>query len=156
MLLLSIIYNKSYRQIAYDIKEQRKVYAKKRMNSAYLEVAKLKIPSINLKENLYKDSRNTINYGLEIMYEDDNQLLIVGHSGSGPLAKFKNLSNIKIGAKLYITKERTIKMYTLNNVSKLLKTSNIKLKQTHRKKVYLVTCSQYDKKYFLVFQFNEI
>lgn len=154
--MLSYIYNKNYTQLSYDVKETIKAYSSKDTKINQIPIKKLKIPSIKLTENIYADEKNTVDYGLELMYEDEKHILIVGHSGTGPLAKFKNLVNVNIDDKAYITEEKSIKGYILKEVSKLKKDNTFRMKLSDESKLYLITCSPYDKNYNLIFEFSAL
>lgn len=145
------MYNKSVKEITYNYHFKAKPHTIGIKQEEYLS-----IPSINLKEPIYSDARNSIDIGLEKLYEGESQTVIVGHSGYGPLAKFKYLDKVKINDLAYLSSNGKIKAFKLNRVSKLKKTEEFKVNVNNHNKLWLITCSQFDKKYFLIFEFNNL
>ena len=92
----------------------------------------LEIKDINLKECLYEmnSKRNSLKYGLEVL--NKNPLVIVGHSGTGYLAIFKDLKKLEINDTILIDN------ISYKIVNKYLKEKEAKLKLENE--VILVTC----------------
>lgn len=151
LVITSYMYNKSIKEITYNYHFKAKPHALGIKKDEYLS-----IPSINLKEPIYNDMRNNIDVGLEKLYDGENQTVIVGHSGYGALAKFKHLDKVKINDIAYLFSNDKIKAYKLNQVSKLKKSEDFKVNVKAHNKLWLITCSQFDKNYFLIFEFNTL
>lgn len=151
LVITSYMYNKSVKEITYNYHFKAKPHTVGIKKEEYLS-----IPSINLKEPIYNDRRNNIDIGLEKLYDGENKTVIVGHSGYGPLAKFKHLDKVKINDLAYLSTNDKLTAYKLNKVLKLKKTEEFKVNVKAHNKLWLITCSQFDKKYFLIFEFNTL
>ena len=66
----------------------------------------LAIPKIGFYYRFYDlDSKyNSLNYGLEIYYQDP--VVILGHSGSGSLALFNDLDNLEVNDKIIYNNQK--------------------------------------------------
>ena len=66
----------------------------------------LAIPKIGFYYRFYDlDSKyNSLNYGLEIYYQDP--VVILGHSGSGSLALFNDLDNLEVNDKIIYNSQK--------------------------------------------------
>ena len=94
----------------------------------------LAIPKIGFYYHFYDlDSKyNSLNYGLEIYYQDP--VVILGHSGSGALALFNDLDNLEVNDKIIYNNQK----YQV--IKKYLKFKSKPL--TLESDLILVTCSK--------------
>ena len=92
----------------------------------------LVIDKINLKECLYniEDENNSLEVGLEILYEDP--LVIAGHSGTGKLALFNRLNELLIGDVIKVNND----IYKVVEIDEKSKTAKLRVKED----LVLVTC----------------
>lgn len=89
------------------LKEKSKKEVKK-TNNDY--VAIIEILTINLKKGLVSKSSdyNNVNYNIEILNEskmpdvENGNFILAGHSGTGRVAFFKRLHELKLGNEIYI------------------------------------------------------
>lgn len=136
------------------IKNNKKEYDP--VNSELL--MKLEIPVIGVYNNVYKkDSvNNNIDRNVIIMNESAlpdevfGNVILGAHSGSGPLAYFKDFDKLKIGDDIYIDYDNTRYNYKIKYIYDDNKDGKIKIRNYGIDAVTLYTCKPNDKNNFLV------
>ncbi len=122
-------------------------------------VMEIKIPNINLNGIIYeKESKqNNIDKNIVIMNDssypnEKGGIVIIGaHSGTGPLAYFKNLNMLKINDKVEIIYENKKYDYYVTNIYLDSKDGSIIVNNYNStSKLYLYTCNPKDKNNYLV------
>lgn len=115
----------------------------------YNYVAVIEIPMINLKKGLVsKDSNyNNVNYNIEILDESDmpnienGNFILAGHSGSGRLAFFKRLNELKLGDETYIYFNGIKYIYKVTNIYDIEKTGTAIVKRNYSTTTLtMITC----------------
>lgn len=129
--------------------------SKKNIKKEETPIGYLKIEKIGLKEKLYdiESPKNNIQTNLEILplssfpSKEGSNLMIVGHSGYGPLAYFKHLNQIKENDEIKIVLDKTY----IYNVRKkeLVNKSRTTYFKTKENILTLFTCSSSDNSKFL-------
>lgn len=118
----------------------------------------LSIPSIGVKNNIYsKDSSyNDIDKNVIIMNEssfpsDDLGNVILGaHSGTGPVAYFKNFDKLKIDDEVYLEYDNVSYLYKIKKIYDDLKDGKIRINMNSKDTLTLYTCKPHDKNNYLV------
>lgn len=103
----------------------------------YNYIAVIEIPTIDLKKGLVsKDSDyNNINYNIEILDESDmpdienGNFILAGHSGTGRIAFFKRLNELKLGDEIYIYFNDIKYIYKITNIYDIEKTGTTIIKR---------------------------
>ena len=120
-------------------------------------IMSLYIPKINVKNNIYsKDSiENNIDKNVIIMNEsstpDTDEMVILGaHSGSGPLAYFKDFDKLEIGDEVYLNYNGINYKYLIKYIYEDFKDGKIKVSKDYKNTLVLYTCKPKVKDYFLV------
>lgn len=112
-------------------------------------IATLTIPAISLSHNLYakEDSRNNLDERLIFLKssslpdEEKGNVIIVGHSGYGEIAYFKNLYKLKLGDMIYLTYDKKKYTYKIVDMYKVLKTGKVEvIRDSNKKTITLITC----------------
>lgn len=130
-------------------------------NEAYMAI--LEIPSINLKKGIFsKDSKNnnveknvTILKESNLPDEDNGNVILVAHSGTGYNAFFNNLPNLNNGDIAYLYYNGSRFSYKLINIYEVDKTGTVDIvRNTQKNTLTLITCKGKEKKQ-LVFIFEQ-
>ncbi len=115
----------------------------------------INIPKINVYEEIYDKTsiNNDIDKHVIIMnessYPGEGKNVIIGaHSGSGPLAYFKELDKLEIGDQIMIDYLDNKYIYVVNNVHKDDKNGRITIKE--KDSLTLFTCYPGDKNNYLI------
>lgn len=118
----------------------------------------LVIDKISFKENIFPigDKRNHIDRNIELLYADKerNNYIIVGHSGSGSTAYFKNLNKLVNGDIVSIRAKAILNYQVIN---KYLMPKALKNTISFREKtgnLQLITCDRLEKDKFLVIELS--
>lgn len=117
------------------------------------QYARLEIPKIKLKENIYdKDSKdNNLNKGLLLLKESNyleenpSKMFIASHSGTAKISYFKNLDKIKIGDEIKIKKDNVFYLYKVTDIYEEENDGNISVKNYDQDYVALITCDKANK-----------
>ena len=124
-------------------------------NSAELPLMFIDIPKIEVHEVIYDKAsiNNDINKHVIIMkessYPGEGKNVIIGaHSGSGPLAYFKDLDKLEIGDQIVIKYLDNRYVYIVNNIHKDDKNGKIVIKENDG--LTLFTCYPGDKDNYLI------
>ena len=119
-------------------------------------IMSIEIPKIDVKEKIYeKDSiENDINKHVIIMQEsnypnESGNVIIGAHSGTGPLAYFKDLDKISIGDQIIINYKDNKYIYTVKNIHKDNKDGKISIRY-YDNSIILFTCYPNDKNNYLI------
>ncbi len=113
------------------------------------------IPKIGVYEEIYDKTsvNNDIDKHVIIMKEssypgEGSNVIIGAHSGSGPLAYFKDLDKLEIGDQIIIDYQDNKYVYVVNNIHKDDKNGRIKIKENDS--LTLFTCYPGDKNNYLI------
>ncbi len=124
-------------------------------NLVELPVMFIDIPKIGVYEEIYDKTsiNNDINKHVIIMkessYPGEGKNVIIGaHSGSGPLAYFKDLDRLEIGDQIIIKYLDNKYVYVVNNIHKDDKNGKIVIKENDG--LTLFTCYPGDKNNYLI------
>ena len=120
-------------------------------------IMNLYIPKINVRNNIYsKDSiENNIDKNVIIMDESStpdtlDMVLLGAHSGTGPLAYFKDFDKLEIGDEIYLNYKGINYKYLIKYMYDDFKDGKIKVSKNYKNSLILYTCKPKEKDYFLV------
>ena len=134
-------------------KEEKKV-TKKEINNTNYYIGKLEIPKIGFSRGFVdKNSKdNNVDKNITVIKESTmpdvkgGNLIIAGHSGTGPLAFFNELYNLTKNDRVYVYYNNTKYIYKIVNIYKQKKTGKIKIYRDKEKTTLtLVTCTNNNK-----------
>ena len=117
-------------------------------------VGTLEIPKIGFSRGFVskKSKDNNINKNITVIKESTmpdvkgGNLIIAGHSGTGPLAFFNNLYKLKNNDRVYVHYKNKKYAYKIVKIYKQKKTGKIKIyRNKNRSTLTLVTCTNNDK-----------
>ncbi len=146
----STIDQKNDTLISQYIEDNEKSIVKPLVNEKEEYLGVIEIPKINLKEGFYSinSDKNNVNKNVTILPEsifpDNNNSIIylAAHSGSGPLAYFKNIYQLVVGDMIklnYLGKEY---QYTITKVYETRKIGRITINRNlNENYLILTTCS---------------
>lgn len=118
------------------------------------------IPKINLKKGIYKidDEKNNIEDNIMIhkssIYpdNDNSNLILIAHSGSGSKAYFKDLDNLDNNSLIEYYYNHTKYIYKIDNIYSVDKIGKVNIKRDKNKKtITLITCDRKNKTKQLVY-----
>ena len=125
------------------------------INNSEIPLMYIDIPKIGVYEEIYDktSSNNDIDKHVIIMKEssypgENNDVIIGAHSGSGPLAYFKDLDKLEIGDQITIDYKNNKYLYIVNNIHKDDKNGSIKIRENNG--LTLFTCYPGDKDNYLI------
>ena len=113
-------------------------------------LAHVKIPKINVDEDIYKvsSSSNNVNKHVTILKEsilpndDKNSIIfLAAHSGSGSLAYFKNLDKLQNSDNVIFTYNNVIYTYQVVDIFEEEKDGDIEISKSNSEQLILTTCS---------------
>ena len=115
--------------------------------------ATLEISKINLSQKIYtkNSSLNNVDKNVQILREssfpDENNgnVILAAHSGSGKIAYFKNLVKLKKGDDVNIYYNNSLYSYKVEEIYEVDKTGKIELEDHSSSVLTLITCSEKDK-----------
>ena len=119
----------------------------------------LEIPNINLKKGLYDihSKNNTVSKGIQIMKESDmpdvvnGNFILASHSGTGRIAYFNKLNQLKIDDKVYVYYDHIKYTYQIIRINNVVKDGTIEIERLKTNNmITLTTCSQSDKEKQLI------
>lgn len=134
--------------------EEKPKETKKETQQTNYYIGKLEIPKIGLDRGFVsKDSKdNNVDKNITIIKESQfpdvqgGNLIIAGHSGTGPLAFFNDLYKLTKGDRVYVHYNNKKYAYKIVNIYKQKKTGKIKIYRNKKKTTLtLVTCTNNDK-----------
>lgn len=161
LLLISIFGNNHFLKNEVYTNLKIKIGEKKYKNNL---IGNLEIPDLEINLPIYAiDSvQNNIDYNLQIISGSimpnytNSQMIIIGHSGYGPFAYFKDLDLISFGDIVNLTYENIIYTY---NVKKIYYSSkknvNIVRSNNHLRTLTLITCHPQKNNMFLFVYLEE-
>lgn len=121
--------------------------------SAY--IGTLEIPKINVKKGFVDPSSkyNDINYNVTIIETsvfpdvENGAFILAAHSGSGPLAYFKDLYKLKVGDKAYVSYKGVKYTYKIVKIYNQKKQGYVTIyRDINKTTLALITCTKGDKK----------
>ena len=127
-----------------------KIEEKKKENDYY---AILEIAKINLKREIFKinDTNNNVNKNLQLhassIMPGNNlsRVIVLGHSGNGLNAYFKNLYKLKIKDEVKLYYHNYIYTYEIKEIEEQNKTGEVYLKENKEDVIVLITCTKNNK-----------
>lgn len=108
------------------------------------------IDKINLKKCM---NYNDVSKDIAVIYEDKT-VVLAGHSGTGPLAFFKDLYKLEVNDEVIFYHQGIKNRYVVNNISYKDKKENLHFKNIDNQLI-LVTCSYKYKDKQLVYFLNK-
>lgn len=118
-------------------------------------IGTLEIPKINVKKGFVDPSSkyNDISYNVTIIETsvfpdvENGAFILAAHSGSGPLAYFKDLYKLKVGDKAYISYKGVKYTYKIVKIYKQKKQGYVTIyRDVNKTTLALITCTKGDKK----------
>lgn len=115
-----------------------------------LPIGKLVIPKINLKNKLYRieSEQNNIEHNVTILkgsiepHNENSIMFIAAHSGTGRIAFFKDLKNVKLNDEIILEYDNATYKYIVNQIWETDKDGDIEISNVDKKQLVLTTCSQ--------------
>lgn len=132
------------------------------IKSTYISIEKpimtLTIPSIGVKNSIYSKNskKNNIDKNVIIMNEsslpneEKGNVILGAHSGSGPLAYFKNFDKLKINDEIFIEYENQNYKYIIKSIYDDNKDGKIRIINNDIDILTLYTCKPNDKNNYLI------
>lgn len=117
-------------------------------------IAVLEIPTIHLKKGLYdiNSKNNTVSKGIQIIKESDmpdvvnGNFILASHSGTGRIAYFNNLNQLRIDDQVYVYYDHVKYTYQIIRINNVVKDGTIEIERLKTNNmITLTTCSQSDK-----------
>lgn len=113
------------------------------------KIGELIINKINLKQDLYKieSKKNNIEENVAVMKESNYPnisngiLILAAHSGTGKIAYFEKLDNLKLKDNIIIRYKNKKYIYQITKIWEQKKNGYIKIKKENKKQLILTTCS---------------
>ena len=143
----TVIYDVNTKEVTDATKEEKKQYDVENY------IGYLEIPKIKFKRGFYNinSKLNNVEYNIEIIKgssmpnEENGNLIIAGHSGTGFKAFFQNLYKLEKGDKATITYSGLNYKYKITNIYKEENTGKVAIKRNHDKTTLtLITCTKDD------------
>ena len=125
----------------------------------YLEINKINLHlGFVSKNSIYNDVSKNIQLLDKSDYPDNENgtVIIAGHSGTGPLAYFKDLYKLELNDISNIYYNNTVYTYKLVDIYNVLKTGTVKIKKKSSKGLVLITCTYNDKSSQTVYIFEDV
>jgi LPXTG-site transpeptidase (sortase) family protein len=121
-------------------------------------IGTLTINKINLKQKLYEinSEENTIEKNVTILkesiYPEENNsiMILAAHSGTGKIAYFKKLNELKINDEIILNFKKKTYTYIVKDILEEKKTGYINFNKEEKKQLILTTCSPQKSNYQLV------
>lgn len=138
-------------KVEYTLQEQTG-YLVKEIKDTYDMI--LSIPQIELKKGIYKkeDKRNNIEENIQIHAlsdypnKENSNVILLAHSGSGKKAYFKDLEQLNQDSLIELYFNQTKYIYKINNYYDIKKNGTAEIiRDSTKKTITLITCSQKDK-----------
>ena len=106
-------------------------------------IGTLIIDKIGLNTDLYNlnSPRNNIEEHVTILRDDQNLLILAAHSGTGKIAYFEELDNLKENDKIILKYKDTTSIYYVKNYWEEKKNGYITINKEDNKQLILTTCS---------------
>ena len=120
------------------------------INNKYGEII---IDKINLNEELFpiNSNENTIERHVSILKNSTKELMIIlAHSGTGPLAYFQELDKLEINDEIILIIENKKSIYKVKNIWEEKKNGYININKERKNQLILTTCSPNKEGYQLV------
>lgn len=117
-------------------------------------VGTIKIPSINLKKDLYEidSTLNNIEENVTILKNSKfpSLIIIAAHSGTGKNAFFKDLDKINMNDIIKIEYEQNNYTFIVTNIYEQNKTGYIDINKSEENQLFLTTCSKDNSKQLII------
>ena len=141
--------------IGYETKNEITTYQETKEIEAKIEeqiyYAVLEIPQISFLKEIYNDTRNNVDKNIYLHPESimpDQELsnpIILGHSGNGKNAYFKNLYKLNIGSEVKLYYDNYLYLYEIKEIETQPKTGTLALKRISDHMLTLITCTKNNK-----------
>ena len=122
------------------------------------QIGELKIEKLNLQEPLFNinSQENTIEKHITILKEsifpqhENSIMFIAAHSGTGKIAYFEELDQLKLNDTIILTLENKNYFYQVKDIWEEKKNGYINVNKENKKQLVLTTCSPNHPSYQLV------
>ena len=106
-------------------------------------IGKLIINKISLKEKLYdiNNSKNNIEEHVTILNIIDNTIILAAHSGTGKIAYFERLDELKINDEIILIYKNKKYKYKVIEIYEEKKNGYIHINKNIKRQLILTTCS---------------
>jgi len=139
-------------------KNEQIIISKETKKDETEEIGRIIIPKLNLSEPLFKiDSpENTIEKHIEILKEStfpdqkNSLILIAAHSGTGNIAYFEELDELKANDKIILIINNKEYIYYVKDIWEERKSGYININKEDTKQLILTTCSPKHNNYQLI------
>ena len=112
------------------------------------------IKKINLKENIYNigNKNNTIEKHVTLLEQSiiPELIIIAAHSGTGKIAYFERLDELKINDEITLINNKKKKTYIVKEIWEEKKNGYININKEKKNQLVLTTCSPKNNKYQLI------
>ena len=113
-------------------------------------IMKIKIPKINLDNNIYNinDKHNNVEENVTILKEssmpdqNNSKVILAAHSGPTDYSYFDRLDELKINDLLYLKYKNKTYIYQIYKIYETKKNGSIYINKSNDKELVLTTCSK--------------
>lgn len=102
----------------------------------------LNIPKINLNKKIYEigNTLNKVDKNIELILDDTNNFILVGHNGNASISYFKDLEKLSIGDLIYFNYKGKLYIYRLSKIYEITKNGYFKKEKYEVSVINLITC----------------
>lgn len=122
----------------------------------------IEIPAINLKKGILnkEDKNNNIDKNVTLLKEssypnEDGNIYIAAHSGTGNHSYFNDLKYLKIKDQVYLYHQDIKYVYEVSQIKNISKHTYSSIVTSSKNNLILITCNQKDKSKYLVVILNK-
>ena len=150
LFLSSINYNKGSNKTSKTILQNKIVY--NYIDQKEKPIGNLIIKKIKVNNSLYdiKNPNNNVDKNVTILYRDDNTIVLAAHSGTGKVAYFKSLNQLRANDEVIVNLNNKQYKYVVKDIWEEEKNGTINFKKDEREQLILTTCSPNNNKRQLV------
>lgn len=104
----------------------------------------LYIPKINLNRVIYdiNSIQNNVNLNIELINDNVNHFILVGHSGDASISYFNNLDLLNIGDIIYFNFKTLKYKYEIKEIYKINKNGYFEILKYNIPVISLITCDE--------------
>ncbi len=147
-----------FKKIHNIINTSNKIIFNKNLNTDKNIIGKLIIKKLNINESLYKitSKENNVEKHITILKEsilpdqDNSIIFLAAHSGTGKIAYFKDLNNLKINDEIIFYYKNITYKYYVKDIWEEKKNGFINVNKENTNQLILTTCSPTKNNYQLV------